>query len=277
MATANEKVSGYLPKDLFDLFTNFRKAKDLSASSALIVILSEYFGVDQKVDRQSSLLLTDNFVSKDRFEALENRLSELDKLVEQRFSSLRSELLSNLPKHIEAEAISVESSLVSELLDEPLNELPSELLGEPSISGSLTEAEVIPVESELLGEPLDEPPHLQLKIIDSVLEKEDSKAENLIHRSTSEQPNFTLSESPNSIQTKLLAKRLNTSQTVISNNKKSMDEQKFYGWLKKKDPDGISWQPVGGSLKGYSKGWIPTENTPSELLSRLEDWLAASP
>lgn len=276
MGTANEKVSGYLPKNLFDLFTDFRKTKELSASSALIVILSEYFGVDQKVDRQSSLLFTDNFVSKDRFEALENKLSELnssllselDNLVEERFSSLRSELLSSLPKHIEAEAISVKSSSVNELLDEPLDNSQSKLLGEP-----LVEVEVILVEDELPSEPLDESPHLQLKIIDPVLEKEDVKAENSI----SEQPDFILSESFNSIQTKLLAKRLNIRSETISTFKKGKSEEEFYKWLKDKDPDKISWRPVGGSLKGYSKGWIPAEDTQSELLSRLNEWLAANP
>lgn len=268
MGTANEKVSGYLPKDLFDLFTDFRKTKELSASSALIVILSEYFGVDQKVDRQSSLLLTDNFVSKDRFEALENKLSELnsgllselDKLVEQKFSSLRGELLNSLPKHIEAEAISVESSPVSEPLDEPL-------IGSEAVS----------VKSEPLSEPSDRSPHLQLKIIDSVLEKEESKVEDSNPKSISEQSNADPSESSNSIQVKLLAKRLNVRSETVSKYKKEKSEQELYDWLQSKDPDKICWQPAGGSLKGYSKGWIPAEDTPSELLSRLNEWVIANP
>lgn len=285
MATDNPKISGYVPQEIFDCLLDFKEKRSLkSVSLALTVVLSEYFQVDQKVDRQTSLLSGNDFVSRERFEALENKLSELsgslpselDKLIEQKISSLRSELLSSLPKHIEPEAISVESSLVSELLDEPLNELPSELLSEPLKSEPLIEAETIYVKSETLGEPLDESLNLQLKIIDSVLEQEDSKRENSIHRSTSEQPNFTLHESSNSIQTKLLAKRLNITQSMLSNCKKKMDEQKFYSLLKKKDPDQISWQPVGGSLKVYSKGWVPAEDTSSELLSRLKEWVAAN-
>ena len=281
MGSEKPKVSGYVSKEIYACFKSFQeKRSPNSASAALGIILSEYFGVDQKVDRQSSLLLTDNFVSKDRFEALENKLSELnssllselDKLVEQRFSSLHSELLNSLPKHIEAEAISVKSSLVNDLLDEPLDELPSKLLSEPLIEG-----EAILVEDELPSEPSDESPHLQLKIIDPVLEREDVKTEKLIPESISLYSDFTLSESFNPIQTKLLAKRLNIASTVISHSKKNMDEQKFYGWLKKKDPDKISWRPDSGDLKARAKGWVPAEDTPSELLSRLKEWLVANP
>ena len=81
----------------------------------------------------------------------------------------------------------------------------------------------------------------------------------------------------NSIQTKLLAKRLNVKPESISKKKKEKPEQEFYDWLQSEDPDKISWQPVGGSLEGYSKGWIPAEATPSELLNRLKEWVAANP
>ena len=278
MGTEKPKVSGYVSEEIYARFKLFQEERSPnSASAALGIILSEYFGVDQKVNQQSSLLLTDNFVSKDRFEALENKLSELnssllselDKLVEQRFSSLRSELLSSLPKHIESEAISVESSSVSE----PLDELPSELLkNEP-----LIEADSIPVKSETPSESSDKSSHLQLKFIDSVLEKEDSKVEDLIPKSISEQLNSTLPESSKSIQTRLLANRLNVKPELISKRKKEKSEEELYDWLQGKDPDKISWQPAGGSLKGYSKGWIPAEDTPSELLSKLSEWLAANP
>ena len=270
MPAKSPKLSAYVSQEMHDRLVQFQKERSLKSESvALGVILAEYFGIDQKVDRQSSLLLTDNFVSKDRFEALENKLSELnssllselDKLVEQKFSSLRGEILNSLPKHIESEAISSVSSAVSASLE----------------SEPLIETEAISVENELPSEPSDESPHLQLKFIDSVLEREDVKTENLIPESISEYSDFTLSESFNPIQTKLLAKRLNVAQPMLSNSKKNMDEQKFYGWLKKKDPDQISWRPDSGDLKARAKGWIPAEDTPSELLSRLNEWLAANP
>jgi hypothetical protein len=241
MATDNKKVSGYLPQYIFDLFEDFREKRSLSASSALIAILSEYFQVDHKVE-QSSLLFNNDFVSREQFESLENKLSELsgsllselDKLVEQRFNSLRNELLSSPIKSIEVQTVNIESEPSSESLNEPVkDELPRELLSDPLKSEPLIEAEVISL--------------------------------------------FTLSEPSNSIQTKLLANRLNVKPELISKNKKEKPEQKFYDWLQDKDPDKISWQPVGGSLKGYSKGWIPAEDTPSELLSRLKEWLADNP
>lgn len=278
MSTEKPKVSGYVSEEIYARFKSFQEERSPnSASAALGIILSEYFGVDQKVDRQSSLLLTDNFVSKERFEALENKLSELNssllselnKLVEQKFSSLHSELLSGLPKHIEAEAISVESSSVSEPLDE--------LTSEPLKNKPLSEAKPIPVKSEPLSELLDKSPHLQLKFIDSVSEKEDLKAENSIPKSISEQSNTVLSEPSNSIQTKLLAKRLNVRSETISTFKKEKSEEEFYKWLQGKDPNRISWRPDGGDLKVRVKGWIPSEDTPSELLSRLKEWIESNP
>jgi hypothetical protein len=273
MATDNKKVSGYLPQSIFDLFEDFRGKRSLSASSALITILSEYFKVDQKVDHQSSLLLTDDFVSKERFEALENKLSELsgsllgelDKLVEQKISSLRSELLSSSPKHIEAEAISVESSLVSELLDEPSNE--------PSTSEPLIEVETIA--DELPSEPQDQP-QLELEITNFISEGKDLEIENVVPKSVSDQSDLILSEPSNSIGAKLLAKRLNVNPKTISTNKKYMPKQEFYNWLQIKDPDKISWRPVEGNLQDRVKGWIPAQDISSEPLSRLKEWIAAN-
>ena len=244
MTTDNPKISGYVPQEIFDCLLEFKEKRSLkSVSLALTVALSEYFGVDQKVDRQSSLLLTNNFVSKDRFEALENKLSELsssllselDKLVEQKFSSLRSEILSSSLKSIEVQTVSVES------------------------------------------EPQEDSNHLQLDLIDSASTKEDLDMKSQTSLSITEQSSFALSESFISLSGKFLAKRINIGAPMLSSKKKELSEQNFYNWLQDKDPDKISWQPVGGALKGHSKGWTPAENTSSELLSRLNEWLAANP
>ena len=276
MATDNPKISGYVPQEIFDCLLEFKEKRSLkSVSLALTVALSEYFGVDQKVDRQSSLLLTDNFVSKDRFEALENKvselnsslLSELDKLVEQRFSSLRSELLNSLPKHIEAEAISVESSLVSEPLDE--------LLSKPLKNEPLIEAKAIFVENELPSELSDESPHLSF--INSVLEKEDLKEEKSIPKSISEQSDFAFSKAYISLSGQRLAKRLSITTSTLSSRKMELSEQDFYNWLQEKDPDKISWRSSSGDLKKRVSGWIPAKDTSSELLSRLKEWVDSNP
>ena len=280
MATENPKVSGYVPKEIFDCLLEFKEKRSLkSVSLALTVALSEYFGVDQKVDRQSSLLLTDNFVSKDRFEALENKvselnsslLSELDKLVEQRFSSLCSEPLNNLPKHIEAEAI----SLVSELLDESLDRLPSKLLSEPLKSEPLIEAGAISVENELPSELSDGSSHLIF--INPALEKEDLKEEKSIPKSISEQSDFAFSKAYISLSGQRLAKRLSITTSTLSSRKMELSEQDFYNWLQEKDPDKISWRSSGGDLKKRVSGWIPAKETPSELLSGLKEWVDSNP
>ncbi len=243
MTTDNKKVSGYLPQYIFDLFEGFRQKRSLSASSALITILSEYFQVDQKVDLQASLLSGDNFVSREQFESLENKLSELsssllselDKMVEKRFSSLHSELLSSPLKSIEIQTVNVES------------------------------------------EPQEDSNHLQLDLIDTVVSKEDIEVDSQSSQTASEQSDFILSEPSISLSGKLLAKRLGIGAPVLSSKKKELSEQDFYNWLQEKDPDKIYWQPVGGSLKGHSKGWIPSQDIPSELLGRLKEWVIANP
>ena len=244
MATDNPKISGYVPQEIFDCLLEFKEKRSLkSVSLALTVLLSEYFQVDQKVDRQSSLLSGSDFVSREQFESLENKFSELssrllgelDKLVEQKISSLRGELLLSSPKSIEVQTVNVES------------------------------------------EPQEDNSHLQLDLIDSVLDNKDLEIDNQSLQPISKQSDFTLSESFSPIQTKLLAKRLNVKPELISKRKKEKLEEELYDWLQGKDPDKISWQPASGSLKGYSKGWIPAEDTPSELLSKLNEWLAANP
>lgn len=253
MATDNKKVSGYLPQSVFDLFEDFRGKRSLSASSALIAILSEYFQVDQKVDRQTSLLSGNDFVSREQFEDLENRMSrlsssllgELDRLFEQRFSGFRSELLSSPLESIEVQTVNIESESSSD----SLNELPRD---------------------DLPSEPKSSPPQLELEIVDSVVEEKDSKVSS----------DFTLVEASVSflsLSGQRLAKRLNITTTMLSTKKTQLSEQEFYDWLQAKDPDKISWQPAGGDLKKRVTGWVPSQDTLSELLSRLKEWVVTNP
>ena len=243
MATENPKVSGYVPQEIFNCLLEFKEKRSLkSVSLALTVVLSEYFQVDQKVDRQSSLLSGNDFVSREQFESLENNLSELSssllielgKLVEQRFSGLHSELLNGSLKSIEVQTVNLES------------------------------------------EGQEDSNHLQLDLIESTLDNIDLEVDSQSSQLISEQSDFILSEPSESLSGKRLANRLRITTSTLSTKKKELLEQDFYSWLQTKDPDKISWQPAGGSLKGYSKGWIPTEDTPSELLSRLKEWVDAN-
>ena len=243
MATDNPKISGYVPQEIFDCLLEFKEKRSLkSVSLALTVLLSEYFQVDYKVDRQSSLLSGSDFVSRAQFEALETKLSELssnllgelDKLVEQKFSSFRSELLLSSPKSIEVQTTNVET------------------------------------------EPQEDNSHLQLDIIESTLDNIDLEVDSQSSQLISKQSDFILSEPSESLSGQRLANRLKITTSTLSTKKKELLEQDFYSWLQTKDPDKIFWRAVGGDLKVRVKAWIPTEDTPSELLSRLKKWVDAN-
>ena len=70
---------------------------------------------------------------------------------------------------------------------------------------------------------------------------------------------------------KTLALRLNVTEGVLSKGRVKMASDAFYDWLKEKDPDGIQWIPVEKTEK-FRKGYVPTEDTPSELLDKLLTW-----
>ena len=244
MATDNPKISGYVPQEIFDCLLEFKEKRSLkSVSLALTVLLSEYFQVDQKVDRQSSLLSGSDFVSREQFESLENKFSELsssllgelDKLVEQKISSLRGELILSSPKSIEVQTVNVES------------------------------------------EPQEDNSHLQLDLIDSVLDSRDLKVDTQFSQPSLERSNFILSEPSESLSGQRLAKRLSITTSTLSSRKMELLEQDFYNWLQEKDPDKISWRSSGSDLKKRVSGWIPAKDTPSELLSRLKEWVDSNP
>ena len=95
MTTENPKVSGYVSQEISDRLKIFKEERQLkSTSEALGVALAEYFQVDQKVDRQSSLSFDNKFVTLERFEELEQKYSELSSRLpielERMFSSLLS-------------------------------------------------------------------------------------------------------------------------------------------------------------------------------------------
>jgi len=250
MTTENPKVSGYVSQEISDRLKIFKEERQLkSTSEALGVALAEYFQVDQKVDRQSSLSFDNKFVTLERFEELEQKYSELPSELERMFSSLRNELLNSLPKAIKVETVNIKSELLSELQDEPLSELLSELVDEPL---DKTEEDIT---------------HLQLDITDADVDEVQTD-----DRLVSVSLEFVCS-----LSGILLAKRLGTNAKKLSTNKKEMLEVQFYDWLKNNDPDKILWQPIGGDLKKRISGWIPAEDTPSELLGRLKEWLVANP
>jgi hypothetical protein len=249
MPAKSPKLSAYVSQEIHDRLVQFKNERSLKSESvALGVILAEYFQVNQKVDCQSSLLSGDDFVSKKQFEDLEQKLSELP-------NNLFSEL-----------------NRVVDEFEEKIARYRSELL-DNSLSSSLKSVEIQTVNVE--SEPQEDSNHLQLDLIDSILDKEN--LENLTAKSIPEQTDFTLSEPSESLSGKILAKRLNITTSALSSKKKELSEQDFYNWLQENDPDKISWRPIGGDLKKRVSGWIPSQDTASELLGRLKEWVVANP
>lgn len=82
MPTKKPKVSGYIPQHLFNLLINFKDEQGhKSVSEALIAVLSQYFGVEQKVDYDSGLLAS-KFVSAEEFAVLQDKVEYLSRKVE---------------------------------------------------------------------------------------------------------------------------------------------------------------------------------------------------
>ena len=68
MATENKRVASYLPPALHNLLKEFQEQHGLGESKAIIEILSDFFGVSQKVAHPNSLDLVK------RIEAIEEKL-----------------------------------------------------------------------------------------------------------------------------------------------------------------------------------------------------------
>lgn len=103
MPTENRRIATYLPKEIDEKFRAFKEERGLinsdkeaaGDSKALILIMSEYFGVSQQVSYYSDSPLVK------QLEELSSLVSELKselhtKVGEDRISELKSELLSEL-------------------------------------------------------------------------------------------------------------------------------------------------------------------------------------
>ena len=104
MPTAKHRIAAYLPLEVDEKFQAFKQERGVGDSQALILILTEFLEVSQRVSQSSSLDI----------EALKGELlSELDI----KFSELKSELLSKL---LEAEINN--DSLVSDRVSHELSD-----------------------------------------------------------------------------------------------------------------------------------------------------------
>ena len=64
-------------------------------------------------------------------------------------------------------------------------------------------------------------------------------------------------------------KRFGLSKSTVARSKKDKTLEKFTQWTKERDPDGIAWKFVETPVKGY----VPVDDTSSELLAVLQDWM----
>lgn len=189
---------------------------------------------------------------------------EVNHLVDQpEESSLLTERLKNLEEKVSSLPSSSDSELqvrVSDLLTQvealtqrvkvleeskPLFVLPSETSASDSIAGSIE----VKTESEQPSELL----------VDFQEEESDLPPE---------PPSEILPVSGN----KLSAIRFKLSANAVAGVKKDFKSspEKFIEWSRKKDPDGIAWIYVDTPTKGY----LPAEELPSELKSKLLKWIA---
>lgn len=131
MGTDNPKVSAYVPQVLKDRLKQFTEEHSLSESQAVTTILGQYFGIAPALGRLSEGLLAKG-VTLAQMEVFEVKLASLTEFVESRFRQLEETIsnLGGLPVVQEVEAIIINNAPVAPL-NEPLNELSSELLAQP--------------------------------------------------------------------------------------------------------------------------------------------------
>lgn len=127
MPTDNPKISLYVPQQIFDRFKSFQEERKLSMSQAGIVIIAEYFGIEESI-KEITEGTTIGGVTLAEFENLKQRLEKLEEQVE------RSKTTSNLLVENQDIDKLIESKPVRSL-EQHQNQL--ELTGEENISISV--------------------------------------------------------------------------------------------------------------------------------------------
>lgn len=77
MPTDNPKISLYVPKQIFDRFKSFQEERKLSMSQAGIVIIAEYFGIEETI-KEITEGTTIGGVTLAEFEQLKQKVAELE-------------------------------------------------------------------------------------------------------------------------------------------------------------------------------------------------------
>lgn len=169
------------------------------------------------------------------------------------FSILDSRSQNNSSTSVNLSNISTSSSF-SSLHGKPNDNLSSELLSDSESKLPVIESLQENTTSEL-NSGSDDKSNRQLNLIES----EENSIGGLLNELKS-----------NPLQGKLLATRLGVSNSKLSATKSSLSEKDFYSWTQEKDFDSIKWVSLG---EGYSKGYVPADDTPLEKLQSFKEWI----
>jgi hypothetical protein len=205
MPTDNPKISLYVPQQVFDRFKSFQEERKLSMSQAGIVIIAEYFGIEETI-KEITEGTTVGGVTLAEFEKLKQRLEQLERQVEQ------FKTTSKLPDK-------------NESIDKLIEDKPNNLSEQQQNQLELIREEFTPISVDLLAK--------RLGIKNS--------------------------------------KSISNKRNEIYKNGNPNAEANFYEWSQKKDIDTIGWKPI---REGIKFNYLPGSKLPSELLSKLQDWIA---
>ena len=250
MPTNNPKISAYVPESVYNAVKKFQQERNLSMSQAATAIFSEYLGVDQVASGDTAV----GGITLDRFEKLERQVAELQELknqvsdLQQQVEQLKS--TSNLPEakpHLDGTS--------------------SQETAKETISGSPKTDQVSSQEStkQSTSELPDAKPHLDGT---SSQETTEQSTGNVPGSKSNPTTLFSITE-PTDIKLtkKQLARRLNISADYCRKIfKKSNPAQD----TAERDPDGIAYEQV---KSGRSYVYHPARDTPSEKLTKLQQWL----
>lgn len=256
MGTNNPKVSAYVPQPLKARLNAYRKENNnISESYAVTIILAHYFGMEQMISSTSETIAAG--VTLARIEALEKEVQSL------KSSELPSNSLSNL-QNLERLVAQIENRL-SSVEAKQSSELNLGLQSEP-------------LEIERKDNSVK-----QLSILENTEDPSEGDHDQAVSEEVQQVKDSGISEPteglPSEPKTDVafnidrLAKRLGTTAGYISKVKTrdKDDKQKFLDWIQSKDPDKIRWVEV--LSKKRSILYKPADDTLSELLSKLQEWI----
>jgi hypothetical protein len=226
MPTENPKISLYVPQAIYDRFKQFQEEQELSMSQAGIVILAEYFGLKQTIERTTEGS-TIGGVTYDWVKSLEKQVKKLEGRVDQLETTGKLPLSNNENIAISTET---EPQETVETVENKDNSLKKDVIGEEALLISKSSAGTKNQEKNQVVHPKDIQKQLrELSIVtNSPRNSGHSAAEEIKVQGNNEEIWTPAS----------LAKRLQVNPSMIS-RKKFKDG--FTEWTRERDPENVGW------------------------------------